>query len=566
MSGIEVIYRQANPPEAPTARWRGFKQETVVLKSGSINGTDQTPGARPLTCDIVLERDVEVVLRDGTIIYTDVFRPVTDDRVPAIMAWSPYGKQGGFWQLDLFPRRAGVPVDAVSGLQKWEAPDPGYWCAHGFAIVNPDARGAFESNGDIEVFSPQEGRDGADVIEWIAQQDWSSGKVGLAGNSWLAVSQWFIAAQQPPHLSAFAPWEGFTDVYRDLVAMGGIPDPVFTEGILQNNYGRNKIEDVIAMIEKYPKFNDYWASKAVNASKISIPAYVVASYTNALHTRGTLAGYASLNPDKTWLRIHNSMEWPDFYEHQDDLRRFYDYTLKGVDNGWQDTPKVRMAILDPGHTDLVDIPQPSFPPPQVQPTAFFLDCQTKSITRSAISTASSTSYEADTGVATFEADLGDMTLAGPMKLRLWIESPDHDEMDLFVGVQKVGTNGAVLVPDFMPDVPSPGARGQLRASHRKLSEDLSRPLVPRHTHDAPEPLTPGKVVAVDIEIWPMAMRWHAGEKLRVVVAGHELQVPIVPRLPPRPTNNAGPHIIHSGGAYDSQLLVPLLLDDVSSER
>ncbi|ORW28886.1 CocE/NonD family hydrolase [Mycobacterium palustre] len=554
MSDIDVIYRQANPPESPLANWRGFKQETVVLQRGSVH----SPGGRPLTCDIIFERDVEVTLRDGTVIYTDVYRPVTDDRVPALMAWSPYGKQGGFWQLDVFPDRAGVPAQAVSGLQKWEAPDPAYWCEHGYAIVNPDARGSFESGGDVQVFSSQEGRDGADVIEWIAEQDWSSGKVGMAGNSWLAVTQWLIAAQRPPHLTAIAPWEGLTDVYRDLVAMGGIPDPVFTEGILQNNYGRNKIEDVIAMITKRPLFDEYWATKVIDVSKIDIPVYVVASYTNALHTRGTLAAYAKLDPDKTWLRIHNSMEWPDFYEHQDDLRRFYDHVLKGAKNGWEETPRVRMAILDPGHEDVLDVAQPSFPPPGVVSTAFYLRCDDHTISRSEPTDAASTSYDAEGGRAVFEADLGDLTLAGPMRLRLWVQADGHDEMDLFVGVQKVAADGSVLVPEFMPKLPSPGARGQLRVSHRKTDDRLSTDLVPHHTHDEVQPLSEGEIVAVDIEIWPMAMRWHRGEKLRIVVSGQELQVPIVPGLPPRPTNNAGRHIIHSGPQRPSFLMAPVL--------
>lgn len=66
-----------------------------------------------------------------------------------------------------------------------------------------------------------------DLIEWLATQEWSNGKVGLANNSWLAASQWFAAAEQPPHLAASAPWKGFSDMYRDVVYGGGIPDPTF---------------------------------------------------------------------------------------------------------------------------------------------------------------------------------------------------------------------------------------------------------------------------------------------------------------------------------------------------
>lgn len=68
------------------------------------------------------------------------------------------------------------------------------------------------------------GRDGADTSEWVAVQEWSNGKVAFVGNSYLAISQWFIAAECPPHLSAIAPWEGFSEVFHHCLAAGGIPD------------------------------------------------------------------------------------------------------------------------------------------------------------------------------------------------------------------------------------------------------------------------------------------------------------------------------------------------------
>ena len=302
-------------------------------------------------------------LRDGTVIYTDVLRPVGGADLPAIVAWSPYGKQEGNQLLDDFPFRAGVPKDAVSGLQKWEAPDPAYWCAHGYAIVNPDARGAYRSEGDVHMFGVQEGRDGHDLIEWVAAQEWSNGKVGLAGNSWLAIAQWFIGAERPPHLAAFAPWEGLVDVYRDDVVRGGIVDAGFNDSIVGITFGRQQVEDVPAMAARYPLMNAYWESKAARLDRIDIPAYVVASWTNFLHTPGTFHGYEGIASTEKWLRVHNTMEWPDFYEpaHQDDLRRFFDRYLRGLTNGWESTPRVRLTVLDPGRGDTVDRPGEAFP-------------------------------------------------------------------------------------------------------------------------------------------------------------------------------------------------------------
>ncbi|MCD8316131.1 MAG: CocE/NonD family hydrolase [Eggerthellaceae bacterium] len=96
----------------------------------------------------------------------------------------------------------GVDNQALSGLMKWEGPDPDFWCARGLAICSPDARGARHSEGNICYFNELEGEDGHDLVEWLGVQSWCNGKVGLAGNFWLAVSQWFIAAECPEHLSA----------------------------------------------------------------------------------------------------------------------------------------------------------------------------------------------------------------------------------------------------------------------------------------------------------------------------------------------------------------------------
>ena len=201
---IEIIFRKSTPMSDPECRYPGFKPGTTVLPKGSVH----REGALPLPCDVVFERDVAVPMRDGTVIYINIFRPVGDDKVPAIVGWSPYGKEGGFQTLDQMPFRFGIPVSALSDLQAWEGPDPAYWCRRGYAILNTDGRGAGNSEGNMSGWGEEDGRDGYDVIEWVAAQPWSNGKVGMYGNSSLAMSQWWIAAEQPPHLTCIAPWEG----------------------------------------------------------------------------------------------------------------------------------------------------------------------------------------------------------------------------------------------------------------------------------------------------------------------------------------------------------------------
>jgi uncharacterized protein len=84
----------------------------------------------------------------------------------------------------------GVPRNKTSGLEKFEAPDPAEWIPRGYALVYPDARGTFMSEGNMPAYGTQEGRDGYDTIEWIGIQKWCNGSVGMAGNSWLGSTQW----------------------------------------------------------------------------------------------------------------------------------------------------------------------------------------------------------------------------------------------------------------------------------------------------------------------------------------------------------------------------------------
>jgi putative CocE/NonD family hydrolase len=220
--------------------------------------------------DIILERDVALKMRDGTTIYTDVFRPATEGKNPAIVAWGPYGKQiGGQW-LDDVPGRAGVPLEWVSELQKFEGPDPAFWVAQGYVVLNPDPRGAYNSEGNISYWGRQLAEDGYDFIEWAAQQSWCSGKIGMAGNSWLAVSQWFIAAERPPSLAAIAPWEGFADHFRDAGNRGGIPAPAFSEAIIQTFAGNGYIEDQPKMIAEQQLICSYWNDKIARLDRRSL--------------------------------------------------------------------------------------------------------------------------------------------------------------------------------------------------------------------------------------------------------------------------------------------------------
>ena len=297
-----------------------------LLKKGEI----RTPGGAPLESDVVLEENMALKMRDGTTIYTDVFRPNDDGRHPAIVAWSPYGKTVGGQRLDDVPKRSGVPQNAVSGLEKFEGADPAFWTAQGYVVLNPDPRGVGHSEGDISYWGRQLAEDGYDFIEWAAAQSWSNGRVGMAGNSWLTVSQWFIAAENPPHLAAIAPWEGFCDHFEEPGTRGGIPEPGFPEVIIKTFAGPNYIEDQPRMIATHLVKDAYWENMAARLEKIQVPAYVVASYTNPVHTHGSFAGFMRIASKDKWLRVNNTNEWYDLYspKYRAELLAFFDRYLK----------------------------------------------------------------------------------------------------------------------------------------------------------------------------------------------------------------------------------------------
>ncbi len=553
---IEVFFRKTAPIDVPEARYPGFKPGTTVLTKGYVHQN----GALPLPADILFEQDTGITLRDGTVIYADVFRPVGGANLPAIIAWSPYGKEKGMTHLDDFPGRAGVPQRAVSELQKWEGPDPAYWCSHGYAIINPDSRGAYSSNGDIQAFGGQDGKDGYDVVEWVAAQSWSNGKIAFSGNSWLAISQWFIAAEQPPHLAAIAPWEGLCDQYREDVARGGIANAAFSAMVIQRMRGKNRVEDIPAMLQKYPLMNGYWEDKKAKLEKIRIPAYVVASWTSGIHTHGTLDGFRRISSRDRWLRVHNTQEWPDYYaaENVEDLRRFFDRYLKGIDNGWEKTPRVRLSVLDPGGVDQVNRAESGFPLGRTRYQSLYLDAAARTLSPAPAGGQSAIRYKADDGqgqavfAITFHEDT---ELTGYTKLRLWIEASGADDADLFVVVQKLDEQGNVLSPRVW-NMPTPVPTGRLRASHRELDESRSTASEPFHSHRREQVLSPGQIVPVDIGLWPVSMLWHKGQQLRLIVAGYDLAPMPFAGIKPIVTRNKGEHIIHTGGKFDSHLLVP----------
>ncbi|KAI1250721.1 hypothetical protein MGN70_007778 [Eutypa lata] len=199
----------------------------ITLGAGTVRYDD----ARLLSCDIIFERAIAITLRDGTTICTGVFLPTGMDKVPSIVTWSPDEKLVGG------PRAR-------------------------YAVLHPDSRGVYDSEGDLTFFGCQFVEDGFAFIEWIACQPWSCGKQAISGNSWLAVSQELIASEKTVIATTFS--------------------------------GQNYVEDVARRSINLQVIDEHWRGKGACLDHTTVPGYVMASYTNPIHTHSSFAGFRSV--------------------------------------------------------------------------------------------------------------------------------------------------------------------------------------------------------------------------------------------------------------------------------
>lgn len=544
----------------------GLNVSTYTLKKNSI----QKEGAMPLLSDVLVEQDTPVQLRDGTTIRVDIYRPIDHTNCPALLWYAPYGKRGSVLNLDMFqhPTRMDVPTNWEDGLNSFESPNPSYWVSHGYAVVSPDPRGVGSSEGNIYCWGPQSTEGEYDLIEWIAAQKWSNGKIGLTGTSYLSMTQYAVAASQPPHLTAIAPFEGAFSPYKETMARGGILDMSFSGGLLNLFYTKNKVEDLNVMMQEHPFFDEYWADKDPNVSLVNIPVYFVASWTNVLHSYGTLKAYREIGSKEKWLRIHNTHEWNDYYNPQnvENLRKFFDYYLKGLKNNWTDTPKVQMTVLNPGHKDIVCRAETAYPLERQRQQTLYLVNNSSKLELSKIPQVieSNICYDSScTDGVNFTIKMPEATeYIGDFSLKLWVEAEGNDDMDIYAYIRKRDVHGNIVEPTVVTDRYYPGPNGQLRVSCRALDEKLSSTLSPVLKLTSSEKLHKHEIVAVDIPFWPFGMKWEAGETLELQICPTcKIVRPEFPDMMQNPTINKGTHVIHIGGQYKSALYLPIIEND-----
>ncbi|KXJ86472.1 hydrolase [Microdochium bolleyi] len=583
---VQVAYKRVKLPKVGENGYVGFQPgKSEVIKAGT-----KPFGHKALTSDIQIDHDVEVVVRDGCRLYMDVYRPAgSTEKVPAILSWSPYGKK--YSALDMLPMcvwHCCVQRDSLSGMEKFEGLDPALWCPKGYAIISVDTRGTGHSDGQIPIMGPQDAEDGYDVVEAVAKMDWCNGNVGMAGNSALAISQWFIASEQPPSLKAIAPWEGMGDMYREQFCRGGWFSmsnfDLITSEIIrgQENSG---VEDWAEMYRRSPTQNDYWKAKRVDMTKIKCAAYIRGSDVSAIHTMGCIRAWLEIPHDNKWIHWSSKQEWFELYQEphaQEELAVFFDRFLREQQNSWDKTPKCRWSALQYGDREPIDdIVIEDFPVPGTEYRELFFQpggklATTKPAEATSVTYNSEDYREFAEFRYTFEQD---SRIIGLPKAIVHVSCDSRDDFTIFTIIRKHDKDGKVLMHLNMPfdatpvksidEIPAKeqatinlhqGAMGILRASQRAIDETKSiHPQFPFHPHEKQEKITPGTVVRLEIGIWAMGVDFDAGESVSIRVGG---QYPSIAEYKtfsaPRPEHelNRGTHKIHFGGEYPSSVILP----------
>lgn len=277
----------------------------------------------------------------------------------------------------------------------------------------------------------------------------------------------------------------------------------------------------------------------------------------------------------------------DLYNHNnvESLRCFYDYYTKDINNGWNFTPTVRLSVLGTGGRDIVNRPETNYPLTREKPFKLFLNGNSGMMEPHASQELCTRAYLATTGSLIFTYKIpSKMEFVGPSRLRLFLEADGSDDMDIFVTLKKYNAEGELqksmvidvgwladdpekercdLItinqqdPEFCSSYFSSGPLGSLRVSHRGLDEDHSTEFQPAYTHKEEQLLKAKEVTAADLEIWPYGWIFDAGEVMRLTISGFNPHPHLRPNDPRPKSRNKGQHIVHTGGATASYLLLPL---------
>jgi uncharacterized protein len=573
---------------------------------------------------MIEQRDLRIRTRDGIYLAIDVYRPEGKGPFPALYASALHNKdmQGPDMADVLPPQPANVPL----WFGPIEAGDTRRFIANGYVHVIAQPRGSAKSEGHYG----NENTDHYDVIDWISRQPWCDGNVGMVGISGYAGEQWRAAAQGHPALKAIFPYDacsayggmfGFRDFYpggvlhtfpylldvfstvhehRDVpgelppeeqkLFAAAMANPDFK--MYANLYNILTQKGKRTFIMYYSMVAPWEPDGTVEAAeetfkKIKIPFYTGSgayAYTYKLHWLGAQHYFQNVTtpPRKLLFTGPAHLERP-FHEYHDEIIRWYDHWLKGINNGIMDEPPVRYWLMGANEWRTGK----DWPLPETQWRKLYLSIWERL-------TPNPPRPAAETGRAGREPDVfTQMPLKKTMKverLRYMTEPFAEDltvvgpiSLTLYAAIDKTDTNWIVILKDVGPDVSVVTARsgertvpanlpereltrGWLKASYQALDPARSKPGAPFHklTRSSIKPVQPGEILEYQIQIVATANQFKAGHRLCLEVTAMDVptgtgamtDVEYIPYHVCR--SETVTHGIYHDAAHPSHLLIPVI--------
>ncbi|AXQ28577.1 CocE/NonD family hydrolase [Solimonas sp. K1W22B-7] len=480
------------------------------------------------------------------------YRPAAKGRYPTVLWFDVYG--GG-----ALPPRTIVES----------------WVRAGYAVVGASVRGTGCSEGRFEPFNlPHDARDGAALVEWAAAQGWSSGKVGLLGNSQPGILQYGIASLAPPHLAAIAPGGSIARLFDDGWYPGGLFNAAFAAGWSTRDqpgasafYAAERIRlgdeackataakigpnGLFERVRALPVDDEFyrWSSPWERAPSIKVPTLMVQSWTDPALGSSALWNFERLGArHKRLFVLNGGHEAYEYSTAQAEVLRWMDRWLKGERNGVEREPRVRVDFdTRISGTEGYAAPVPAktgwtrtlsdWPAPQTQWQRWFLrgdgrmdkeaPAQGEGSAPRRYFYPSGTEFPIDNPQFSTAANpwaslryrspamAQDSAILGAPQLRFHASS-DQADTDFVVMLSDVAPNGDVTYLQ----------RGYLRASRRAVDPGRSTPQRVFHPHDRSEPLVPGQVYEFRMSIPPVAHVARAGHAIELLVmAPNPVQTP-----------------------------------------
>jgi len=498
--------------------------------------------------------EIETRTRAGDVVRADVYMPRdASGPLPVVLGASPYQKS-----LRHLPGVPAFPFVEYGPMQ--------LYLDAGYAYVAMDVPGTGRSEGNWDPVSRTEGEAIHDMIEYVAEQPWSDGAIGMIGMSYYCWSQWNAARTRPPHLRTIVAYDGATDMYRDWMYHGGIPIQGFLSTwllgsvLLQHqaqgiDFSTGNKDRFLYDALSHP-FDDDWQRRRSpfwELSEIEIPVFSIGVWGKGpLHLRGNFTGYERVRGPKKLLITHPptfgqaQLYFFDEEFHRRELLPWYDHHLKGVDNAVMQQPAVRFYVNgEDSYAAATD-----WPPADASPSTFFLSGANSGAVTSLNdgslaptpppeSAADHTSWSYPdpgwmAGVTVFGAGGAPNNTArvctfttAPMErdreftgqgVLVLHASTDQTDLDVIVKL--------TLVRDGAP--PLKVSQGWLRASHRAEDPALTTQMRPFHSHQSAEPVAPGNVYELRIELLPMSFLARAGDRVRVEISNQDSLVTDAP--------------------------------------